>query len=142
MKVTFDLYKSPLWRLEKLKKQYEDTLSESQTAISRINHVIQNREMVARHRARFKSYGEKYASYCENTRLADLVRIIQRDLSCSEAQALKTAELAKRGYDERERNKRNDKIVVMAEFMPVQKIALQENLTRQQVYNIIRKAGE
>ena len=141
MRITLDLHRSPKWRLHKLRAHYEQTIEESQIAIRKIDSILSSREAQSKYKRQLKQYGMTYVNFCENGLDRSLIEKIMHDLSCDENYALQVAEIAKKEYLRSERSKRDKRIVIMAEFMPKKEIAEKENLSRQQVHNILKKAS-
>lgn len=142
MRITLDLYRAPKWRLEKLKKDYEEIIYEAQSSIRKIDNIITSREAQARHREKLKEYGLAYAKICGNGLDRALIERIMHDLACDENYALQVAEISLKLHRAREKSKRDKRIVVMADFMSKKEIAEREKISRQQVHNIIKKASQ
>lgn len=140
MTLTYELYRAPESELIRLREYHESCVRDAQNKLKDIDNVLQSRKAQKRYRQRLDNYGRQYIAEAGKSPSEALIWQIIRDLSCSRSYAEEIAAIARKNLEKERRRNRDARVQIMAELkIPVTDIAEREDLSRQQIYNILKK---
>jgi hypothetical protein len=134
------MYRKTESELSRLLEFHENIINDSRRKAAAIKNTLASRKAARKHKERLKHYAALYSDKAYDGNIERLIPQIQQDLSCGRTYARQILNIAVKMTKKEEINRRNARIVLMADFMSKTDIAKREGLTRQQVHNILKNA--
>ena len=137
MAINIDVYKMPDCELDRTIAWLEHIRDDCDTRIAELTKMKSNRSRSKRHRLQISIIADRMIKAGDFTIDAEA---IQRELECSYRQAASIAERVNKKVKRKAIEERDERIKYLAnQGVSVAKIAKKSNITRQQVYNVIKK---
>jgi mevalonate kinase len=138
MSINYQLYKAPTSHLNQEIERFNEIIFHAESRILDIKRVKNSRKAMAEHRKRLNALAEQYISYYDPKRSkSEFIAKIRTILTCDTSYAEQVYEIIRKRVKSADTAKRNQKIVLLSEYMDKTKLARKFNLSRQQIHNII-----